>query len=301
MKLYVGLTDINWFQFLASRQPEEVNFWKPGGRLFQAIEPGELFLFRLKRTKYIGGGGFFVKSIKLNLAMAWNVFGYNNGMPDYETFRTEILSYRQGQESNPEIGCVILAEPFFFPETDWIPEPEDWSSNLVQGKSYSLQTDIGKRLWEQVQEKLRKVAPQNTSPNVEQQEQYSIGLAKHRLGQGAFRILVTEAYRGICAVTGEKTLPALVAAHIKPYALNGPHDVKNGLLLRADIHQLFDQGYMTVTENYRVEVSQRIKEEYDNGKTYYAMHGNEILLPPNKNLSPAKEYILWHNEHIYLA
>lgn len=301
MKLYVGLTDINWFQFLASRQPEEVNFWKPGGRLFQAIEPGELFLFRLKRTKYIGGGGFFVKSIKLNLAMAWNVFGYNNGMPDYETFRTEILSYRQGQEANPEIGCVILAEPFFFPETDWIPEPEDWSSNLVQGKSYSLQTDIGKRLWEQVQEKLRKVAPQNTSPNVEQQEQYSIGLAKHRLGQGAFRILVTEAYRGICAVTGEKTLPALVAAHIKPYALNGPHDVKNGLLLRADIHQLFDQGYMTVTENYRVEVSQRIKEEYDNGKTYYAMHGNEILLPPNKNLSPAKEYILWHNEHIYLA
>ena len=44
-----------------------------------------------------------------------------------------------------------------------------------------------------------------------------------------------------CAVTGEKTLPVLDAAHILPYSKGGSHDVRNGLLLRRDIHSLFDR------------------------------------------------------------
>ncbi|HEY8423583.1 MAG TPA: HNH endonuclease signature motif containing protein, partial [Clostridia bacterium] len=66
-------------------------------------------------------------------------------------------------------------------------------------------------------------------------------------GQGAFRVLVTDAYNRQCAVSGEKILPALEATHIKPYSKEGPNDVKNGILLRADIHKLFDAGYITIT------------------------------------------------------
>ena len=51
---------------------------------------------------------------------------------------------------------------------------------------------------------------------------------------------MTDAYERRCAVTGEKTLPVLEAAHIRPYALLGPHRVNNGLLLRSDLHKLFD-------------------------------------------------------------
>lgn len=65
-------------------------------------------------------------------------------------------------------------------------------------------------------------------------------------------------------------MPVLNAAHIKPYAEDGPHEVRNGLLLREDLHTLFDRGYMTITKDYRVEVSKRIKEDYGNGKEYYA-------------------------------
>ena len=125
-------------------------------------------------------------------------------------------------------------------------------------------------------------------------------LKKVRIGQGAFRVLVTDAYTRKCSISGEKTLPVLEAAHIKPYALEGPHSIPNGLLLSSDIHKLFDTGYLTVTGNLKVEVSKRIKEEFENGKEYYQFHGKELLcLPKNERERPMIEFIQWHNENVY--
>src|SRR5690606_29695122 len=101
-------------------------------------------------------------------------------------------------------------------------------------------------------------------------------LVTPRLGQGAFRVFVTEAYERACAVTGEHSLPALEAAHIRPYADDGPHDPRNGLLLRADLHRLFDQGFVTVTPEGRFEVGRRLREEFDNGRSYYPLHGATV-------------------------
>ena len=111
-------------------------------------------------------------------------------------------------------------------------------------------------------------------------------LVKPRLGQGAFRILVTDIYGRRCAVTQERTLPALEAAHIRPYSEGGAHEGQNGLLLRRDIHSLFDAGYVTVTPNLHFEVSRRIREEFDNGKHYYALHGQQIIVPENVGHRP---------------
>lgn len=115
-------------------------------------------------------------------------------------------------------------------------------------------------------------------------------------------MVVTEAYHRRCAITGEKTLPVLDAAHIKPYALDGPHSVANGMLLRQDFHTLFDRGYVTVNEDFRVEVSRRIKEDYGNGREYYALHGKPLaFMPDSADERPSLEYLRWHNEHVYLA
>ncbi len=73
---------------------------------------------------------------------------------------------------------------------------------------------------------------------------------------------MADSYTRRCSVTGEKSLPVLEAAHIKSYAESGPHQTANGLLLRSDIRKLFDTGYISITEDYRIEVSKRIKEEY---------------------------------------
>jgi putative restriction endonuclease len=125
-------------------------------------------------------------------------------------------------------------------------------------------------------------------------------LTRVRLGQGAFRVLVTDAYTRRCSISGERTLPVLEAAHIKPYALSGPHAISNGLLLRSDVHKLFDSGYLTVTSEHKIEVSKRIKEEFENGKEYYQFHGKELLyLPTEIKERPRIEFVQWHNENIY--
>lgn len=73
-------------------------------------------------------------------------------------------------------------------------------------------------------------------------------------------------YKRQCALTNSRVLHVLDAAHIKPYSLGGSHSPSNGLLLRQDVHTLFDRGYLTVTPDYHVGVSHRLKDEFDNGK-----------------------------------
>ena len=127
------------------------------------------------------------------------------------------------------IGCIILTEPFFFEENDWIPVPEDWSNSIVQGKTYLTESEVGFRLFSQVEERLKHPAAneKTTSLLMSTGERYgSEYTTRHRLGQGSFRIVVTEAYNRRCAVTGEKTLPVLNAAHIRPYSEEGPHFVR---------------------------------------------------------------------------
>ena len=120
-----------------------------------------------------------------------------------------------------------------------------------------------------------------------------------RLGQGAFRIVVTDSYRRRCAVTGERTLPALDAAHIRPYAEGGAHEATNGVLLRRDIHSLFDAGYVTITPSLDFEVSSRIREEYENGRLYYALHGQRISPPDDPRRRPDTSALAWHNETVF--
>jgi putative restriction endonuclease len=88
----------------------------------------------------------------------------------------------------------------------------------------------------------------------------------------------------------------LEAGHIRPYAESGPHEINNGLLLRSDLHNLFDLGYLTVTFDYKVEVSRRIREEFENGRDYYALHGKTLeVMPRQEAARPAREFLEWHH------
>lgn len=82
MRLFVGVTDDQWFHFLAGHaQCDEVNFWRPSGKGFQALGEGELFLFKLHAPDhFIVGGGFFARALRLPLSLAWESFGEANGV-----------------------------------------------------------------------------------------------------------------------------------------------------------------------------------------------------------------------------
>lgn len=305
MKLYLGVTDYDWFRHLSDLRADEVNFWQPGGtQRFRALQPGEPFLFKLKAPyNHVAGGGFFVSHTRLPVSVAWETFGQKNGTPDYWTLSDKIRNYRSDDQPNPTIGCIVLASVFFLDKANWIPVPDSWSRNIVSGKTYDLAKGDGQRLWMHVQERLARLEGPSAEKQHVEEPSAPFGseyLARARLGQGAFRVLVTDAYERRCAFTGERTLPALQAAHIKPYAASGPHRVSNGLLLRADLHQLFDKGYVTVTPELNVEVSRRIKEEFENGKDYYALHGQSMKsVPPSMQDRPAQEFIHYHNDQVY--
>ncbi|WP_340106833.1 HNH endonuclease [Rhodohalobacter sp. 8-1] len=304
MKFYIGVTDDSWFHYLARIKPDEVNFWRPRDKSnFKVIQEGAPFLFKLHSpNNYIVGGGFFVRHLFLPLSLAWDSFEFKNGAPTYDYFRESIMKFRSGDGLNPTIGCTILAEPFFFKRENWIPIPSNWSKNIVKGKSYSTNEEIGANIWRQVEERLdaqkyREGELAVQEPATRYGNNYKM---RARIGQGAFRAMVTDAYSKRCAVTGERTLPVLEAAHIKPYSEAGPNLTKNGLLLRSDMHFLFDKGYITVSGDHHLEVSRRIREEYENGKEYYAYHGSKLSnLPENLIDRPSPAFLNWHQEQVY--
>lgn len=309
MKIYVGITDYEWFRTLKHRNCDEVNFWKPGGRQnFKALNEGDLFLFKLHSPQdYIVGGGFFLKFSILPSSFAWEAFGVANGAVDLLELKNRVYKYKKTNrliDPDPQMGCIILSTSFYFDEKDWIPVPKDWNKNIVQGKTYKTSEQNGLELYEKVQNVLRRQELDGFSVKEEVYE-HRFGkeqVIKPRIGQGTFKVLITDAYQRRCAITGEKTLPVLEAAHIKPYSMDGPHEVKNGLLLRRDFHSLFDRGYITVDKKFTVEVSHRIKDDFGNGKEYYAHHGRKLMILPERvEQLPDPYYLEWHNENVYLG
>jgi putative restriction endonuclease len=187
----------------------------------------------------------------------------------------------------------------------WIQGPNDWSFNLPSGKYYDTTNGEGKRIFAESMERVHLLhigeqANYNINKVAEQIPRYGPGQVIYpRLGQGSFRFAVEQAYQQ-CAVTKEHSIPALEAAHIIPYSHGGIHEIQNGLLLRADIHKLFDGGYVTITPDYQFKVSERLKSEYHNGRIYYEMNGNKIWYPGNPAEAPRKENLEYHQNHIFL-
>ncbi len=309
MKMFVGITDYDWFTELKQANCDEINFWRPGGQTnFKALKEGDLFLFKLHSPhNFVVGGGFFIKFSVLPSSLAWEAFGIANGAGSLLELNSRIYRYKKTNrisDPDPQIGCIMLSMPFYLNQQDWIPVPENWNRNIVQGKTYSTEEYHGQLLYQQVLDGLSK---QNIEPFMASEDSMAPRygaeqIIRPRIGQGAFKVLITDAYHRRCAITGEKTLPVLEAAHIKPYSMDGPHAISNGLLLRRDFHTLYDRGYITVDKNMIVEVSTRIKEDFGNGREYYTHHGSKlIVLPERMDQMPDPQYLQWHNDNIYLG
>ena len=303
VRLVVAVTDGDWFDQLR-QQPDlsEVNFWSPSDSSFRALQPGELFLFKLHSpNNFIVGGAIFAHANSMPCSLAWEAFKEANGARSLIEMRARIAKYRKIKPDDREdfvIGCRVLTQPFFFERRQWIPVPESFARNIVKFKGYSTSDVDGRRIWDAVQDAIAgTVVP---SGFADQQARYGEPvLVRPRLGQGAFRILVTDNYRRRCAISGERTLPALDAAHIRPFSEGGSHEASNGILMRRDIHSLFDLGYVTVSSDMKFEVSKKIREEYENGRHYYALHGTTVSVPIEPIRQPERSALLWHNENVF--
>lgn len=171
------------------------------------------------------------------LTLARSAFGEANGKDSVASLRAAISDCCRppiNPNESPIIRCVILGEPFFFRKEEWITGPQDWSCSIVQGKTYDSAVPAGEGLLDEVRLRLRAPRVQQpargpaTAAVIEAPRFGSPITLTPRLGQGSFRMLVMDAYRGRCAVTQERTLPVLEAAHIHPYSRGAGHSLRNG-------------------------------------------------------------------------
>lgn len=312
---FIANTDRAWFDFLASRavggRVDEVNFWLPNATSpMKRMVPGELLFFRLKRPDYcVAGYGFYAHFATVDLHTAWSTFTWKNGDPDKLRFFQRIGGYRgtdllaPGAELAP-IGCTVLREAVFWPEHRWIPwgEAEGWAPNIVQGKTERDPAAMA-RLNAAVQQDSFGVPDDLASsfiPLEIDERELALREVVAREGQGAFRLRLLGAYSGRCAITGEHTEPVLDAAHIQPYLGPRSNHLQNGLLLTKEFHALFDKGYVGITPDLEVRISERLRAEWRNGKRYYPYDKQRLVqLPTDTALQPSRDALAWHFERVF--
>ena len=291
------MTDPGWLQALAAIGASEVNFWQPRPAALRQL-PGTPWIFKMRGGDRIGGYGFLSYYTVMPSGVAWETFGPANGVASYAAMATRLRALRHDDRDEDSVGCVVLSDVQFVPDDVTIPGPADWKPNTVRGEYYDLTEGEGRRVWDAV----RAVgAPQaSVSPFLEVPGGVGVPmLYLPRIGQGAFRLMVMDAYERRCAVTGEKTLPALDAAHIRPFRDEPSHRVNNGLLLRSDIHRLFDQGYVTVDPDLRFRVSSEIRDRFHNGVIYYDLDGRPVRTPAHAEQQPDREALDWHASTVF--
>ena len=306
---FVAVTDTGWFQRLAARPgPQEVNFWRPSVRPvpFDRLARGTPFLFKLKVPyNAIAGFGYFISFTVLPDWLAWDTFQEGNGVASLGELRQRLSRIQAGARITADplhrIGCCLIAEARFFARGDWIKQPADWGRTTQVGATYDLTVGEGLRIWTECQLRVAAAQPRAPTPWSNPSRYGAPATYLPRLGQGIFRVQVLDAYGRACAVTQEHSLPVLEAAHIRPYAQDGPHAVSNGLTLRTDLHRLFDRGYATVDQQHRFVVSTRLKDDYHNGRSYYGLQGRQLTLPADRSLWPDPNALAWHREKVFLV
>lgn len=303
MKVYIYPTDRAWYRYLEGIRPDEVNFWRPGGRQeFKQLSPGDLFLFRFGAPdNVIVGGATYTHFSFAPIFQVWEAFGQKNGAPDINSFLSLLATHRSVARRedliNETIGNIVLTAPFFLERHQWIPIPPEYSPYAAQGHGFDSATDTGAALAAQVEAALQRQMHRIAEPN--EQVRFGEVVVRRRMGQGGFALVVADAYQKRCAITGERTLPVLEAAHIKPVTRGGLHRPDNGLLLRTDIHRLFDRGYVTVTPERTFRVSSHLQRDWHNGRVYYELDGKQIRLPDAEPNRPSRTELEWHNDVIF--
>ncbi len=113
-----------------------------------------------------------------------------------------------------------------------------------------------------------------------------------REGQSEFRSALLDAYDRRCVITGCGVLEILEAAHICPYRGEHTHRMDNGLLLRSDLHTLFDKGMVYIDAEGFVQIDNRLIDS-----EYAPLRGCKLRLPTDSAHQPHSEHLAHHRKH----
>lgn len=283
----IAPTDMNWFNFLKEHDYNSfLNFWTPTPWNIKGLNNGSKLYFLLKSpVRKIAGYGEFQDYLNLSTHDAWVKFGQRNGCNNKGELISKVQTYLSKNSrkysddvvtvDNHIIGCIILKNCQFWDEENFIVPKEydiDFANQIVKLKYFDKYDPFY----------LEQTEYTNYQILNEPKEEYR-QTVNARKGQSTFKSNILKAYNNKCCISGETCQELLEAAHIQQYVNSNSHHIQNGLLLRIDLHKLFDCGLLRIDANYRVVISSELSNS-----SYSQFNGIVIQLPDNPNHYPSK-------------
>jgi putative restriction endonuclease len=320
--VFVAHTHREWFDNLSAvartnnlgLQPvrlDEVNFWSPRAPTrLKNFDPGDPVFFRLGApTRRIAGYGFFATFHPADVHLAWDLFGVKNGAATLSTLAA-LLGRRTLTDLDAPLGCTVLRDAVFWPESRWIP----WDSSrgyadsgVQRGRTETDPANIALLLASIAEDGVG--APpdlvESFVPVGVDERRWRSATQVTREGQGTFRMRLLNAYGSQCAITHEHTEPVLDAVHIQPYLGPSSNHVQNGLVLTKEFHALFDKGLATIepparaSNVYKLRLSTQIKRRWNNGRRYYEYQDRELVVPADPAMRPSPRALEWHRDNVF--
>ena len=311
VRAYVGVTDGDWYRFLApgpgSRRSTSGGPAAAGE--FRALGPGEPFFFKTHHPhNRVVGGGFYSGFARLRVSEAWELFGEGNGVADLTQMRRGSANTAGSRSRRARTRSSAACS----------------SATSASSRRRRAGAAAGLRTQHRAGQGLRPGRPSLAAGYFEDLLHRLLGV-RGRGRPSASRGTATGPVFGDPRLAPHAARPAgvpggrpgrlrpalrdhrhqirpvLQAAHIRPLPAGGEHRLDNGLLLRSDVHTLFDRGYLGVDPKHRLLVSPRLREEFGNGEQFYARAGQPIALPERRADRAGREFLEWHLDEVFQA
>lgn len=282
----ISPTDKSWFDLLKKQQFNSyVNFWTPTPWNIRKPRFEDRWYFLLKSPiRKIGGFGELIEYKNMTIADAWKHYGLRNGCESFENMSAKVQSYvnkhskRNGKKDvsieDYKIGCLILKNCQFWDEGDYL-DPLEYNASVKDQV-------VTRKIFDRYDPFLHDSNNNSFQILSEPREDYKAQINQRR-GQGKFQGLILKAYNNACCISGETCPELLDAAHIQNYLTESSNHVQNGLLLRVDIHRLYDNGLLYIDDQFNILVSPLLK-----GTMYWQYNRKSIKLPGDINDYPSK-------------
>ena len=128
-------------------------------------------------------------------------------------------------------------------------------------------------------------------------------IIKTRVNQSFFRSTILSSYNSKCCMTGLSIPELLVASHIKPWSKDKENRINphNGLCLNSIHDKAFDRGFLTVTPDYKINVSKYFNDYSDDKSVndFFIKYDKQDIIKPERFL-PAKEFLDYHFQNIFI-
>ncbi len=288
----IAPTDLSWFTRMREEPPGRVvNFCDPTPWGVKRLREGDRLYFMLKApVRRVGGYGAFVRYVDMTAADAWATYGLGNGVDSQEELVRKIETFAEKRSKgftstgNPLIGCIELADVVTLDDDRFIDPAacgHSFPNEVVKLKYFHEHDNIAARLGIGAEMPPFAIVAGAASRKPTQR--------KDRKGQSAFRQQILRNYGYRCCILGEALVELLEAAHIQPYIDERSNHPQNGLCLRVDLHRLFDEGLISITEGYTVKVSNRLV-----ATSYEGLEGKLISLPADLSSQPSADALAFH-------